>query len=87
MLDLSEIGNPGTDITEIEARCLAHRLAARFLLTEWLDWEDLPSLTERAMQLVNEQVADIAADLFKRSRQLDHNYQVDSAYLLEQAEG
>ena len=74
------------DLTEEEAHRLAHRIAARRLADpgEWLEWEDYPMIGEYAFERLVDEMADEAAT---EVRQGDRMHDIDSAYLLEEAQG
>lgn len=77
----------GIVLSELEAAALAYRLVAHHVAdTEaWLEWEDLPYLTEQSFRMVDEKVREIGATTLDKSRGLDVEADLDSAHLRELA--
>lgn len=73
------------DLSAEEVDALAQRLVARRLDGDWLSWDDVPALSERAFMRLQEAVDDLARDAVEASKNLDRLREIDSADLMEQA--
>lgn len=77
------------DLSRDEATALARRLVANHLHgdTEWLQWEDVPLLSERAFFFVEEAVDQMSKDAIAAANACDRAEDIDSIQLLDQARG
>lgn len=74
------------NLTDSEAMSLAFRLAADHLKhSEWLQWEDLPNLTENAFARLETAVETVSDVVGGMGRDMDHGRFTNSSKLLEQA--
>lgn len=77
------------DLTDPQARCLAHRLIANHLATvideQGIDWEMVPELSESAWLKIVAAVDTFATETWEQSKRLDRVCGVDSAHLMEKA--
>ena len=73
------------DLSAEEVDAMAQHLVARRLDGDWLMWEDVPALSERAFMRLEDAVNELAKDAWSQSLNLDGLRNIDSAHLMEQA--
>lgn len=81
--------NESIHLTELEAAAVAYRLIAQQVgdVESWLYWEDVGYLDEASFEMVEEQVRKVAVSTLAKSRSLDIANHIDSADILERAQG
>lgn len=78
----------GVVLTDAAVRALAERMVAWHLSEDgWLDWEDVPALAEGTFVALAEEVDRIAAQMWRQLKAHDQRSDIDSAYLLDEAQG
>lgn len=78
----------GIELTDPAVRALAERLVAiQVAHGGWLDWGDVPNLSERTFTALAEEVDRIGAQMYRTLRSHDRDSGIDSAFLDELAQG
>ena len=75
----------GVDLDDNEYLSFATLLVARHAASEWLDWGDVPNLSERSFDRLAECVEDVAEELFRSAHARAAAFDLDVLLIEEHA--